>query len=70
MVDNLKQQAAAELSIGLGHLQAALHLWSPISGRGLTPAQEREDSEVAAWNKLKGLVEELDWFHHQEGPGA
>jgi hypothetical protein len=68
MAENMKQQAAAELSIAIGHLNAALHLWSP--GRGLTPAEEKANSEVLAWRKLLDLVSDVEYFHKNEGPGA
>ena len=68
MAENMKQQAAAELAIGLGHLGAALHLWSP--GRGLSPAEERECDEVKSWHKLHELFDKLSDFAKEEGPGA
>lgn len=68
MAENMKQQAAAELSIGLGHLRAALHLWSP--GTGLSPAEERANSEVLAWKNFKALIMDVETFAAEEGPGA
>lgn len=67
-VANYKQHAAAELQIGLGHLRAARELWSP--GTGLSPSEEREDSEVQAWRRFSHLIEELATFEREEGPGA
>lgn len=55
---NYKQHAAAELEIGLGHLRAALNMWSP--GRGLTPREEKENSEVQAWHRFKNLIADLE----------
>lgn len=68
MAENLKQQAAAQLSIGIGHLVAALHLWSP--GTGLSPAEERESSECKAWRAFNALVKDVQTFAAEEGPGA
>lgn len=67
-VANYKQAADAELEIGLGHLRAALSLWSP--GSGLSPTEEQADSEVAAWHRLKLLVQAIELFAREEGPGA
>lgn len=67
-VANYKQQAAAELAIGIGHLDAAIHLWSP--GTGLSPAEEAENEEVAAWRHLNNLVTQIKQFADDEGPGA
>ena len=68
MAQNLKQQAAAELTIGIGHLQAALHLWSPSTG--LSPAEARASSEVQAWERLDDMVNAIAKFACGEGPGA
>lgn len=68
MAQNLKQQAAAELSIAIGHLTAALHLWSP--GTGLSPAEERDDPECQAWRSFNALVKDVQTFAAEEGPGA
>jgi hypothetical protein len=65
---NYRQAAAAQLSIAIGHLDAALHLWSP--GSGLTPAEHRADSEVQAWERLHTLVGQVKELAHGEGPGA
>lgn len=67
-IANYKQAAAAELAIAIGHLDAALHLWSP--GTGLTPAEHRADSEVQSWNKLHDLVDQVKQLASGEGPGA
>jgi hypothetical protein len=67
-VANYKQAAAAELAIAIGHLEAALHLWSP--GSGLSPAEHRADGQVQSWHKLKDLVNQVKELAHGEGPGA
>lgn len=68
MASNMKQQAAAELAIAIGHLNAALHLWSP--GTGLTPTEARNFDEVRKWERLGDLVDEIEYFAKNEGPGA
>lgn len=65
---NYKQAAAAQLSIAIGHLDAALHLWSP--GTGLSPAEHRADSEVQAWERLHALALQVKMLAKDEGPGA
>lgn len=67
-VSNYVQQAAAELSVGIGHIEACLHLWSPATG--LTPAEEKTSEEVMRWERLHVMFDELKKFHADEGPGA
>jgi hypothetical protein len=63
---NYRQQAAAEIEIGLGHLRAALNLWSP--SLGLSPKEEKEDDACKAWQRFRQLVEALDQFNRDTGP--
>lgn len=67
-IANHKQAASAQIAIAIGHLKAAMHLWSP--GTGLSPNEERSSGEVARWHKLHSLIEQLEVFDHNEGPGA
>jgi hypothetical protein len=68
MAENMKQQAAAQLAIAIGHLNACLHLWSPSTGR--SPAEERASEEVKSWHLLHELANRIEVFAEQEGPGA
>lgn len=68
MAENMKQHAAAELEVGLGHLRAALNLWSP--GTGLSPNEEHNSDEVQSWRRFNHLIAELTTFAREEGPGA